>query len=215
MAWRDDRDGMLPTPCPPGVGVPSHAKLGRAQAVFSRAMLAQPGPRGAVLQVPASSRDAFMIHPGLTLRVNLILEGLLRSLEEEHGLATHNARRITLDPSSVGSLSHMDALQQQAMAQASRQRLDVQRRRVEAALERVRRGGYSPRTRRANPAAPTSSAATRSRSRTSTCVARSASSYASTSSPQASTATAANPGASASICHGTSSTSDPADRWSS
>ncbi|MDZ7591164.1 MAG: TraR/DksA C4-type zinc finger protein [Rubrivivax sp.] len=80
--------------------------------------------------------------PDLIQRMNPILEGLMRSLEEEHGMATQNARTVTLDQSSVGRLSRMDAMQQQAMAQASLQRLGVQRRRVEAALDRVRRGSY-------------------------------------------------------------------------
>jgi DnaK suppressor protein len=83
-----------------------------------------------------------MTDPELTLQMNPILEGQLRSLDEEQGLATQNARTVTLDQSSVGRLSRMDAMQQQAMAHASLQRLALQRRRVEAALDRVRRGNY-------------------------------------------------------------------------
>jgi DnaK suppressor protein len=82
--------------------------------------------------------------PNLTQRMKPILERLMHSLEEEQRLAAPNARTVTLDPSSVGRLSRMDAMQQQAMAQASLKRLDVQRRRVEAALDRTRRGTYGP-----------------------------------------------------------------------
>ncbi|HVR54458.1 MAG TPA: TraR/DksA C4-type zinc finger protein [Pseudorhodoferax sp.] len=53
-----------------------------------------------------------------------------------------NASTVTLDQTSVGRLSRLDAMQQQAMAQASLLRLDVQRRRVEAALDRIRHGSY-------------------------------------------------------------------------
>jgi DnaK suppressor protein len=71
-----------------------------------------------------------------------ILDDLLARLDEEQRSAADNARPVTLDQSSVGRLSRMDALQQQAMAQASIQRLQVQRRRLDAALQRVRQGSY-------------------------------------------------------------------------
>lgn len=83
-----------------------------------------------------------MTDPDLSLRMNAILERLLHSLDDEQRLATQNARTVTLDQTSVGRLSRMDAMQQQAMAQASLQRLALQRRRVEAALDRVRHGTY-------------------------------------------------------------------------
>ncbi len=81
-----------------------------------------------------------MTDPGLSLRMNPILERLLHSLDGEHRLATQNARKVTLDQTSVGRLSRMDAMQQQAMAQASLQRLALQLRRVEAAQNRVPHG---------------------------------------------------------------------------
>lgn len=49
-----------------------------------------------------------------------------------------NAATVNLDQAGVGRLSRMDAMQQQAMALASVQRLAIQQRRVEAALARVR-----------------------------------------------------------------------------
>lgn len=83
-----------------------------------------------------------MPDPETTLRMTPILEALLHGLDEEHRLALQNARPVTLDQTSVGRLSRMDAMQQQAMAQASLQRLALQRRRVEAALDRVHHGTY-------------------------------------------------------------------------
>lgn len=62
-------------------------------------------------------------------------------------LALHDARQasaatVTLDQSSVGRLSRMDALQQQAMAQAGRERAEQELRRIEAALRRCAEGSY-------------------------------------------------------------------------
>ncbi len=70
------------------------------------------------------------------------LQAELRRIEAERSDATRNAGTVTLDQSSVGRLSRMDAMQQQAMAQASLQRLLVQQRKVEAALMRVQQGSY-------------------------------------------------------------------------
>lgn len=78
----------------------------------------------------------------LQRRMQPILEELLRSLGTEHAMTTQNARTVTLDQTSVGRLSRLDAMQQQAMAQASLVRMDVQRRRVDAALDRIRSGSY-------------------------------------------------------------------------
>lgn len=49
---------------------------------------------------------------------------------------------VVLDQSSVGRLSRMDALQQQAMAQNTRQRAERGLRRIEAALRRCDDGSY-------------------------------------------------------------------------
>lgn len=52
--------------------------------------------------------------------------------------ATRDDRRpVTLDQQSVGRLSRMDAMQQQAMAQAQDARRARRRRAIEAALERL------------------------------------------------------------------------------
>ena len=49
---------------------------------------------------------------------------------------------VELDQASVGRLSRMDALQQQAMAQDGRQRAELALRRIEAALRRCDDGSY-------------------------------------------------------------------------
>ncbi|MCK9606296.1 MAG: TraR/DksA C4-type zinc finger protein [Methylomonas sp.] len=53
-----------------------------------------------------------------------------------------NSGTVQLDQSRVGRLSRMDAMQQQAMSQSLRERLLRNRRRLEAALERVRNGSF-------------------------------------------------------------------------
>jgi DnaK suppressor protein len=60
------------------------------------------------------------------------------------GAQSRNAASATvvLDQSSVGRLSRMDALQQQAMAQNSRQRAEQELRRIEAALACCDNGSY-------------------------------------------------------------------------
>ena len=63
------------------------------------------------------------------------LQGLLRSSAE-------GAKPVALDQAAVGRLSRMDALQQQAMAQANRRQLQVRLRRCEAALEAIERDEY-------------------------------------------------------------------------
>ncbi|MBS4050123.1 MAG: hypothetical protein KGZ69_02845, partial [Methylomonas sp.] len=49
---------------------------------------------------------------------------------------------VQLDQSRVGRLSRMDAMQQQAMSQSLKSRLLSNRRRLEAALERVNNGRF-------------------------------------------------------------------------
>lgn len=63
----------------------------------------------------------------------------LMGLEEARNASTAT---VVLDQSSVGRLSRMDALQQQAMAQNTRQRAELSLRRIEAALKRCDDGSY-------------------------------------------------------------------------
>ncbi|HKJ21200.1 MAG TPA: TraR/DksA C4-type zinc finger protein [Woeseiaceae bacterium] len=53
-----------------------------------------------------------------------------------------SAEVVELDQSKVGRLSRMDALQAQAMAQASEQRREQTLRRIDAALKRIDDGDY-------------------------------------------------------------------------
>lgn len=51
-------------------------------------------------------------------------------------------RPVELDPTRVGRLSRMDAMQQQAMAQATKQRLDMELNHIASALARIASGEY-------------------------------------------------------------------------
>lgn len=61
-----------------------------------------------------------------------------RSLQDSQDAAA----TVVLDQSSVGRLSRMDALQQQAMAEGLTERLRLSRRQLQAALDRVEAGSY-------------------------------------------------------------------------
>lgn len=67
---------------------------------------------------------------------------LMAKVDSDLTLARESAGTVELDQTSVGRLSRMDALQQQAMAQASFQHLTVQKRRILAAQDRVAAGAY-------------------------------------------------------------------------
>lgn len=73
-------------------------------------------------------------------RVRLLDE--LRRLQEAGVQADASAATVMLDQSSVGRLSRMDAMQQQAMAQGMRERLALRKRKLEAALARLDTGRY-------------------------------------------------------------------------
>ncbi|MEM9632552.1 MAG: TraR/DksA family transcriptional regulator [Pseudomonadota bacterium] len=70
------------------------------------------------------------------------LLSLKRELEELSEISEEARATVTLDQQSVGRLSRMDALQRQAMAQASerQRRSDIQR--ILAALQRLDEGEY-------------------------------------------------------------------------
>lgn len=71
-------------------------------------------------------------------RIELELERLGGSTAQ----ADDAARTVVLDQSSVGRLSRMDAMQQQAMARGIQERLGVQQRKLEAALDRIAAGTF-------------------------------------------------------------------------
>jgi len=57
-------------------------------------------------------------------------------------LVNESANTVTLDQSSVGRLSRIDAMQQQAMALAGQERQDDVLQRIQAALIRIDEGAY-------------------------------------------------------------------------
>lgn len=71
----------------------------------------------------------------------LLLAELAR-LDKEDAAGRSDQATVTLDQQSVGRLSRMDALQRQAMAQATGRRREAQRLRILAALARIDEGEY-------------------------------------------------------------------------
>jgi DnaK suppressor protein len=71
-----------------------------------------------------------------------LLTARLQELKEEEALGAEAAAPVTLEQDSVGRLSRVDALQQQAMALASQRRREMERNQIEAALRRIRDGEY-------------------------------------------------------------------------
>lgn len=70
------------------------------------------------------------------------LEAALAALEDEDTLGREGQQTVTLDQQSVGRLSRMDALQQQAMARATQARRSQSRARILAALRRIEEGEF-------------------------------------------------------------------------
>lgn len=70
------------------------------------------------------------------------LQALLDSLAEGREARAQEAAPVELDQAKMGRLSRMDALQQQAMAQASSRQNQAQERRLLAALKRIETGEY-------------------------------------------------------------------------
>lgn len=64
------------------------------------------------------------------------------ALDEEEARGAEGRRTVELDQQSVGRLSRMDALQNQAMARAQSGRREARRRRIDAALRRMDEGEY-------------------------------------------------------------------------
>ncbi len=66
----------------------------------------------------------------------------LQRIAEAIADAGQSAAIVELDQSSVGRVSRIDALQQQAIAQAAGERLKLRQRKLEAALARLQAGNY-------------------------------------------------------------------------
>lgn len=70
------------------------------------------------------------------------LLGLREELESVANTGDESSQVVELDQARVGRLSRMDAMQAQAMAQASGQRRELMLRKITAALGRIDAGTY-------------------------------------------------------------------------
>ena len=71
-----------------------------------------------------------------------VIEARLREIDAAMAQADVAADTVMLDQSSVGRLTRMDAIQQQAMAAGMRERLESQRAGLKAALDRIAASSY-------------------------------------------------------------------------
>jgi len=70
------------------------------------------------------------------------IKARLAALDQEDGKGRAGQATVELDQQAVGRLSRMDAIQMQAMAQATQARRDAMRRRLVAALDRLKDGEF-------------------------------------------------------------------------
>lgn len=70
------------------------------------------------------------------------LHEALATLDAEDALGRDGQATVRLDLQAVGRLSRMDAMQQQAMAQATARRRAQERRRLQAAVARIDAGAF-------------------------------------------------------------------------
>lgn len=75
-------------------------------------------------------------------RFRAILTDLLADLDAQDQAGAQAQQTVTLDQQSVGRLSRMDAMQQQAMARATAARRAGTRQRIAAALARIDAGEF-------------------------------------------------------------------------
>ena len=71
-----------------------------------------------------------------------VLRARLADLDAEDAAGQQSQKTVELDQQAVGRLSRMDALQNQAMAQATARRRGAERQRIIAALARVATDEY-------------------------------------------------------------------------
>jgi len=70
------------------------------------------------------------------------LEARLAELAAGDAARTEATDTVELDQARTGRLTRMDALQQQAMAQASNRRAQLEKQRIRGALQRIAAGDY-------------------------------------------------------------------------
>lgn len=83
-----------------------------------------------------------MTENALAARFRPLLDAELESLRADSASTAEDRAPVTLDQQSVGRLSRMDALQAQAMAQATEKRRLTRIAQIEAALRRMAAGEY-------------------------------------------------------------------------
>ena len=71
-----------------------------------------------------------------------LLHARLAELDAEDAAGAAGQKTVELDQQAVGRLSRMDALQNQAMAQAQARRRQAERAKIHAALKRIETGEY-------------------------------------------------------------------------
>ncbi|MBW6511163.1 MAG: TraR/DksA C4-type zinc finger protein [Desulfuromonadaceae bacterium] len=72
----------------------------------------------------------------------ILLEKRLAEIMAGREAQQREGAPVELDQTKVGRLSRMDAMQQQAMAQASSRRTEVELQRIRTAVNRLRSGDY-------------------------------------------------------------------------
>jgi DnaK suppressor protein len=77
-----------------------------------------------------------------TARFRKLIATRLAELEKDDALGQDGQKVVTLDQQSVGRLSRMDALQNQAMAKATQARRDTEMRRLKQAMQRLEDGDF-------------------------------------------------------------------------
>lgn len=76
------------------------------------------------------------------MTITSVLQARLAALDAEDAAGQQGQQTVALDQQAVGRLSRMDALQNQAMAQATARRRVAERQRIMAALARVAADEY-------------------------------------------------------------------------
>ena len=87
-------------------------------------------------------RQRKVMENGLIAAFRKGLLAALEALDAEDELGKDGQKTVILDQQSIGRLSRMDALQQQAMAKAAHGRRAQSRARIQAALARIDEGEF-------------------------------------------------------------------------
>lgn len=83
-----------------------------------------------------------MVHTRSKVYCQTLLETRLAELQSRDGTNADSRNTVVLDQSSVGRLSRMDAIQQQAMSKATRQNRTTEIQAIKNALLRLEEGEY-------------------------------------------------------------------------